>query len=283
MHVLATALFDRPAFSTCVSHGIVLGDDGRKMSKSLSNYPDPHEMFDVYGADAMRWYLLSSPILRGADFSVTEIGDPRHGPPRDPAVLERLLLPDAVRQCCRSARHVPDRSDRCARPLPARRAAGSWSTVRHRSDGCLRPVRCLRVRRLVPRHAHQLVHPAQPRPVLGGRSGRDRHPAHGAGHAVPGRRAVAAARHRSRPRRPHRWSDSDRDSVHLTDWPSAERVPVRRRAARRHGTGARRLLDTAVVAQGRGSAGAATARRVPSSPRPMPACWLLTSTSCATS
>ncbi len=74
MHVLATALFDRPAFSSCVSHGIVLGDDGRKMSKSLSNYPDPNEMFDVYGADAMRWYLLSSPILRGADFSVTETG-----------------------------------------------------------------------------------------------------------------------------------------------------------------------------------------------------------------
>jgi isoleucyl-tRNA synthetase len=74
MHVLATALFDRPAFSSCVSHGIVLGDDGRKMSKSLSNYPDPNEMFDVYGADAMRWYLLSSPILRGADFSVTEVG-----------------------------------------------------------------------------------------------------------------------------------------------------------------------------------------------------------------
>jgi isoleucyl-tRNA synthetase len=74
MHVLATALFDRPAFSNCVSHGIVLGDDGRKMSKSLQNYPDPLEMFDAYGADAMRWMLLSSPILRGADFSVTETG-----------------------------------------------------------------------------------------------------------------------------------------------------------------------------------------------------------------
>ncbi len=74
MHVLATALFDRPAFSNCVSHGIVLGDDGRKMSKSLRNYPDPNEMFDTYGADAMRWLLLASPILRGADFSVTEAG-----------------------------------------------------------------------------------------------------------------------------------------------------------------------------------------------------------------
>ncbi len=74
MHVLATALFDRPAFSTCVSHGIVLGDDGQKMSKSLRNYPDPMAVFDQYGADAMRWYLLSSAILRGSDFSVTEQG-----------------------------------------------------------------------------------------------------------------------------------------------------------------------------------------------------------------
>jgi isoleucyl-tRNA synthetase len=74
LHVLATALFDRPSFATCMSHGIVLGDDGQKMSKSLRNYPDPMRVFDTYGADAMRWYLLSSAILRGADFSVTEEG-----------------------------------------------------------------------------------------------------------------------------------------------------------------------------------------------------------------
>ena len=74
LHVLATALFDRPAFSTCVSHGIVLGADGQKMSKSLRNYPDPMGVFDSYGADAMRWYLLSSSILRGSDFAVTEEG-----------------------------------------------------------------------------------------------------------------------------------------------------------------------------------------------------------------
>ncbi|MBK5332936.1 MAG: isoleucine--tRNA ligase [Ilumatobacteraceae bacterium] len=74
LHVLATALFDRPAFRTCISHGIVLGDDGQKMSKSLNNYPDPMMVFDTYGADAMRWYLLSSPILRGGDLAVTEAG-----------------------------------------------------------------------------------------------------------------------------------------------------------------------------------------------------------------
>ncbi|MCB9394457.1 MAG: isoleucine--tRNA ligase [Acidimicrobiaceae bacterium] len=74
LHVLATALFDRPSFSTCVSHGIVLGDDGQKMSKSLKNYPDPMMVFDTYGSDAMRWYLLSSSILRGTDLAVTEDG-----------------------------------------------------------------------------------------------------------------------------------------------------------------------------------------------------------------
>ncbi len=74
LHVLATALFDRPSFTTCVSHGIVLGDDGQKMSKSLNNYPDPMMVFDTYGSDAMRWYLLSSPILRGTDLMVTEDG-----------------------------------------------------------------------------------------------------------------------------------------------------------------------------------------------------------------
>jgi isoleucyl-tRNA synthetase len=74
LHVLATALFDRPSFVSCVSHGIVLGDDGAKMSKSLRNYPDPMVVFDSHGADAMRWYLLSSPILRGGDFSVTDQG-----------------------------------------------------------------------------------------------------------------------------------------------------------------------------------------------------------------
>ena len=74
LHVLATALFDKPSFATCVSHGIVLGADGQKMSKSLRNYPDPMGVFDTHGADAMRWYLLSSSILRGSDFAVTEEG-----------------------------------------------------------------------------------------------------------------------------------------------------------------------------------------------------------------
>jgi len=74
LHVLATALFDRPAFKTCVAHGIVLGNDGAKMSKSLRNYPDVNDVFDRDGSDAMRWFLMSSPILRGGNLIVTEQG-----------------------------------------------------------------------------------------------------------------------------------------------------------------------------------------------------------------
>ena len=74
MHILATALFDRPAFTNVISHGIVLGSDGQKMSKSLQNYPDVNEVFDRDGSDAMRWFLMSSPILRGGNLIVTEEG-----------------------------------------------------------------------------------------------------------------------------------------------------------------------------------------------------------------
>lgn len=70
--MLSTSLFDRPAFLNCISHGIVLGNDGRKASKSLRNYPDPLEMFDQYGSDAVRWTLMSSPVLRGGNLVVAE-------------------------------------------------------------------------------------------------------------------------------------------------------------------------------------------------------------------
>jgi isoleucyl-tRNA synthetase len=74
LHVLATALFDRPAFRSCLAHGIVLGDDGLKMSKSKGNYPEVTEVFNRDGSDAMRWFLMASPILRGGNLIVTEQG-----------------------------------------------------------------------------------------------------------------------------------------------------------------------------------------------------------------
>ncbi|WP_136051940.1 isoleucine--tRNA ligase [Microbacterium sp. K36] len=74
MHVLSTALFNRPAFTGVSCHGIVLGSDGYKMSKSLRNYPDVSEVLDRDGSDAMRWFLMSSAVLRGGNLIVTEEG-----------------------------------------------------------------------------------------------------------------------------------------------------------------------------------------------------------------
>ncbi|MGK2930961.1 MAG: isoleucine--tRNA ligase [Acidimicrobiales bacterium] len=85
MHVLATALFDKPAFETCVVHGVLLGDDGQKLSKRLKNYPDPVEVFDTIGSDAMRWSLLSSAAVRGGDMVAAK------GPMQD--AVRQILLP----------------------------------------------------------------------------------------------------------------------------------------------------------------------------------------------
>ena len=69
--VLSTALFDRAPFKNCICHGVVLGDDHQKMSKRLKNYPDPTDVFDSFGADALRWYMLSSPVMSGGDLAVS--------------------------------------------------------------------------------------------------------------------------------------------------------------------------------------------------------------------
>ena len=71
-HVLAGALFGTEAFKNCVVTGIVLAEDGKKMSKKLKNYPDPVEMIDKYGADAMRLYMLSSPVVRAEPLAFSE-------------------------------------------------------------------------------------------------------------------------------------------------------------------------------------------------------------------
>lgn len=65
LHVLAVALFDKPAFKNSVAHGIILGTDGRKMSKRLGNYPSLNEVFNTAGSDAVRFYLLSSSLFSG--------------------------------------------------------------------------------------------------------------------------------------------------------------------------------------------------------------------------
>jgi isoleucyl-tRNA synthetase len=72
--VLSTALFDRPPFENCICHGVVLDEDAKKLSKRLKNYPSPEEVFESYGADALRWFLVSSAILRGNDLQIDREG-----------------------------------------------------------------------------------------------------------------------------------------------------------------------------------------------------------------
>jgi len=72
--VLGTALFDKPAFQNVVVNGIVLAEDGQKMSKKLKNYPDPNIVLNKYGADALRYYLLSSPVVSCQDLNFSEKG-----------------------------------------------------------------------------------------------------------------------------------------------------------------------------------------------------------------
>ncbi len=72
--VLATALFDKPPFENVIVNGIVLAEDGQKMSKRLKNYPDPNEIIGKYGADALRYYLMSSPVVKAENLNFSEKG-----------------------------------------------------------------------------------------------------------------------------------------------------------------------------------------------------------------
>ena len=74
MMVLSTALFDRAPFRNCICHGVVLDEDNQKLSKRLKNYPDPVEVFDTYGSDALRWYMMSSPLMAGGDLAMAKDG-----------------------------------------------------------------------------------------------------------------------------------------------------------------------------------------------------------------
>ncbi|MCP4754250.1 MAG: isoleucine--tRNA ligase [Proteobacteria bacterium] len=72
--VLSTALFQKPAFMNCIVNGLVLAEDGKKMSKSLKNFPDPWDMLDKYGADVLRLYMLNSGAIRADDLQFSESG-----------------------------------------------------------------------------------------------------------------------------------------------------------------------------------------------------------------
>lgn len=70
--VLGVALFDKSPYKHVITNGLVLAEDGQKMSKKLKNYPDPMDVVERFGADALRYYLLSSQIVRGEDLNFSE-------------------------------------------------------------------------------------------------------------------------------------------------------------------------------------------------------------------
>lgn len=72
LHVIGAALYDSIAFKNVVVTGVILGTDGRKMSKNFKNYPDPKEMIEKYGGDALRLYLMGSVVMRGEDILISE-------------------------------------------------------------------------------------------------------------------------------------------------------------------------------------------------------------------
>ncbi len=74
LHVLSTALFDAPAFKNVVVNGLILAEDGSKMSKSKKNYPDPMLILNTYGADCLRSYLINSPVVRAEPLRFSEKG-----------------------------------------------------------------------------------------------------------------------------------------------------------------------------------------------------------------
>lgn len=83
--VLGTHLFGRSPFQNCVVNGIVLAEDGKKMSKRLKNYPDPSIVMDKYGSDALRLYLINSPVVRAEPLRFKESGVKE--------VVQKVLLP----------------------------------------------------------------------------------------------------------------------------------------------------------------------------------------------
>ena len=265
LHVLATALFDRPAFSSCVSHGIVLGSDGQKMSKSLKNYPDVSEVFNRDGADAMRWFLMSSGILRGSNLVVTEEGI-REG-------VRQVLIPlwnswsffSLYANAVRRRRRATPPSGRPRRPTrstatSSRSCAGLVETVQGQMDAYDIPGACESVRQFVDAMTNWYI-----------RRSRERFWDTAAGDGAVARAAfdtlyttLEVLTRVAAPLLPLVTEEIWRGltggrSVHLEDWPDAARPPGRRRARRRDGPGAGRVLHRLVAAQGREAAGAPAA------------------------
>ncbi len=74
LHVLGTALHHKPAYKNCLCTGLIMAEGGVKLSKKLKNYPDPYIVLDSMGADALRWFLISSPVIKGGNVMIDQEG-----------------------------------------------------------------------------------------------------------------------------------------------------------------------------------------------------------------
>lgn len=83
--ILSTALYEDTSFLNCIVNGIILAEDGKKMSKSLKNYTDPNILMDKFGADAMRFYLMNSPVVESQDLRFSDAGVEE--------VVKKVILP----------------------------------------------------------------------------------------------------------------------------------------------------------------------------------------------
>ena len=72
--VLSTALHNKPAFKNCICTGLLMAEGGQKLSKRLKNYPDPNEVLENIGSESLRWFLVSSPVLKGGNLAVDKEG-----------------------------------------------------------------------------------------------------------------------------------------------------------------------------------------------------------------
>ena len=253
LHILATAIFDRPAFSSCISHGIVLGSDGNKMSKSLRNYPDVREVFDRDGADAMRWFLMSSPILRGGNLVVTEQGI------RDS--VRHVMIPlwntwYFFTLYANAAGHDAQPSTASTDPLDRYLLAKCRQYVDEMTqalDGYHVAEACDATRGFLDVLTNWYVRRSRER-FWDGRAEAFDTLVHRARGRLPGHRAAAAADHRGDLARAHRRSLGAPDRL-----AHDRRAARRRRAGRGDGRGARRLLGHLGAAQGRSAAQPAAA------------------------
>ena len=276
LHVLATALFDRPSFRLLRRPRHRAGRRRAEDVEVAQNYPDVNEVFDRDGSDAMRWFLMASPILRGGNLIVTEQGiregvrqailplwntwyflslyanaAGRTGTFRtdSPHVLDRYVLARtaALVEDVTAAMDVYDIAGACERVRDHAEALTNWYVRRSRDrfwDGDADAVDTLHtVLEVTARVAAPLLPLTMERLWQGLTGGR---------------------------------------SVHLADWPAADALPARRRARRDHGAGAAGRLVGAVAAQGARAAGAAAARPRSRWPPPTPPRSRRSPTSCAT-